>query len=130
MVSVLAVTLPSMPVASPTVGHAAPAATALSSTFCQVAANLPPHLVIASPYVVASPDAASLASALPRHAAYLPAALFFPAWHCCAGVAAYDSAAVASATSAINVTRAQRVLDSFRGRRRMWVSFVVAGTMA
>src|SRR5262245_734967 len=119
MVSVLAVTLPSMSVASPTVGHAEPAATALSSTFCQTAANLSAHLVIASPYVIASPDAASLASAFPRHAAYLPAVLFFPAWHCWAGVPPYDSAAVASATSAIEVTRAQRVLESFRGRRRM-----------
>src|SRR5262245_36388629 len=120
MVSVLAVTLPSISVASPTLGHAEPAATAVPSSSCQAAANLSAHLVIASPYFIASPDAASFASAFPRHRAYLPAALFFLDWHCCAGVGtAYDSGVVASATSAINVTRAQRVLGSFRGRRRM-----------
>jgi hypothetical protein len=55
---------------------------------------------MASLYFVVSPVDASFASALSRQSAYFPAALFFAAWHFCAGVVAARAPAVHSKLAA------------------------------
>src|SRR5437868_9650187 len=79
------------------------AAAVASIALCQALVNLASHFMSASLYFMVSPVVASLASAFCRHREYLPAALFFAAWHCWMGVPAALATFAAATTAAASV---------------------------